>query len=43
MATAKKKTAPKPQEATALLKADHKAVSVLFAAYEKARAPSMKK
>jgi len=32
-----------PQEATAQLKADHKAVSALFAAYEKARAPSMKK
>ena len=43
MATATKKTAPKPQEATALLKADHKAVSALFAAYEKARAPNMKK
>jgi len=41
MATAAKKT--QPQEATALLKADHKAVSELFAAYEKARAPSVKK
>ena len=43
MATAKKKTAPKPQEATAMLKADHKAVSELFAAYDKARAPATKK
>jgi len=41
MATAAKKT--KPQDATALLKADHKAVSELFTAYGKARAPSVKK
>ena len=34
--------ASKPQEATALLRADHKAVSELFAAYEKARTPTKK-
>ena len=33
---------PKPQEATALLRADHKKVSELFAQYEKARATSRK-
>lgn len=37
------KAAPKPQEATALLRADHKLVSGLFDEYEKARAPSRKK
>ena len=47
MATAMKKSAttkklPKPQEATALLRADHKMVSGLFAAYEKARTASKK-
>ena len=41
MATATKKLA-KPQEATALLRADHKMVSGLFAAYEKARTASKK-
>lgn len=41
--TPAKKASPKPQEAISLLKADHKAVAELFAAYEKARAPSMKK
>lgn len=43
MAIATKKTTPKPVDATALLKADHKAVSALFDAYEKARAASTKK
>jgi hemerythrin superfamily protein len=33
----------KPMDAIALLKADHKAVDELFAAYEKARAPARKK
>jgi Hemerythrin HHE cation binding domain len=46
-AVPKKTTAPKslprPQEATALLRADHKLVSGLFAEYEKARSPSKKK
>ena len=47
MAPATKKSAttknsPKPQEATALLRADHKMVSGLFAAYEKARTASRK-
>ncbi len=47
MATATKKSATtkksaKPQEATALLRADHKMVSGLFAAYEKARTASKK-
>ena len=41
MVTATKKLA-KPQEATALLRADHKMVSGLFAAYEKARTASKK-
>ena len=41
MATAAKKSA-KPKEATALLRADHKAVSELFAAYEKTRSPAKK-
>lgn len=35
--------APKPPEAIALLKADHKLVSQLFAEYEKLRSPSKKK
>ena len=47
MVTATKKSvttkkSPKPQEATALLRADHKMVSGLFAAYEKARTASKK-
>jgi len=49
MATAQKKssvdskTSHKPQEATALLRADHKAVALLFDQYEKARTTSKKK
>lgn len=48
MATPTKKSATtkksaKPQEATALLRADHKVVNGLFAAYEKARTASKKK
>ncbi|MDQ3259234.1 MAG: hemerythrin domain-containing protein [Pseudomonadota bacterium] len=48
MATATKNTAKpgnalKGQDATALLRADHKLVSELFAEYEKTRAPSKKK
>ena len=48
MATAQKKSvspekAPKAQEATALLRADHKAVSALFEQYESAKSPSKKK
>jgi hemerythrin superfamily protein len=46
MATASKKQTPapaQPQEATALLRADHKHVSELFEAYEKARSPAKKK
>jgi len=43
MPTSMKKTAPKPVEAIALLRADHKAVDALFAEYDKARAPSKKK
>ncbi len=53
MATAPKKTTtrktspkspkpPKPLDATALLRADHKAVSDLFAEYEKTRSPARK-
>lgn len=46
-ATAKKTTAPastaKRQDATALLRADHKLVSELFAEYEKARSVTKKK
>ena len=48
MATAPKKTttrktsAPKAQDATALLRADHKRVSDLFAEYEKTRSPVRK-
>ncbi len=45
MATSSKKAAPaaqKPQEATAMLRADHKRVSELFALYEKARAATKK-
>lgn len=43
--TASKKSAaaPKAQEATALLRADHKAVSELFAQYKKTRSSTMKK
>ena len=48
MATATKKTpmappASKPQEATAMLRADHKRVSGLFDLYEKTRSSSRKK
>ena len=48
MATAMKKTpkldkTPKGQEATALLRADHKLVSGLFAEYEKTRSTAKKK
>jgi len=43
MPTSMKKAAPKPVEAIALLRADHKAVDALFAEYDKARAPSKKK
>jgi len=47
MATATRKTTPsnppKAQDATALLRADHKLVSSLFAEYEKARSSSKKK
>ena len=43
MPTLSKKIAAKPLEAIALLRADHKLVSELFAEYEKARAPSKKK
>ncbi|HET6598778.1 MAG TPA: hemerythrin domain-containing protein [Burkholderiaceae bacterium] len=39
----KPKSAPKPQEATALLRADHKAVSGLFADYEKTRSTARKR
>src|SRR4051812_19099028 len=39
--TSRAKTAtPKAQDATALLRADHQAVSALFEQYEKARAPT---
>lgn len=37
------KTSPKAQEATALLRADHKIVSGLFAEYEKARSSAKKR
>lgn len=48
MATAQKKSVsaekpPKAQEATALLKADHKAVDALFEQYESARSATKKK
>jgi hemerythrin superfamily protein len=48
MATAQKKSAntekaPKAQEATALLKADHKLVSMLFEQYESAKSSTKKK
>lgn len=48
MTTAQKKSvstekAPKAQEATALLKADHKAVDALFEQYESARSATKKK
>lgn len=43
MPTSSKKSATKPLEAIALLRADHKAVDALFAEYDKARAPSKKK
>ncbi|WP_082542133.1 MULTISPECIES: hemerythrin domain-containing protein [unclassified Rhizobacter] len=38
-----KTAAPKAQDATALLRADHQAVSALFEQYEKARATTRKK
>ena len=38
-----KQKAPKAQEATALLRADHKLVSELFAEYEKTNSPAKKK
>jgi hemerythrin-like domain-containing protein len=38
----KKTVAPKPQNAIALLRADHKKVSELFEQYEKARSPDKK-
>ena len=41
--TAKKSAAPKAQEATAMLRADHKRVSDLFAQYEKTRSVPKKK
>jgi hemerythrin superfamily protein len=41
--SAKEPSNGKPQEATALLRADHKLVSELFAQFEKARSPSVKK
>ena len=37
-----RKSSSQPQEATALLRADHKVVSGLFAEYEKARSPVKK-
>lgn len=48
MATAQKKSvstekAPKAQEATALLRADHKAVALLFEQYESAKSSTKKK
>lgn len=48
MATAQKKSvstekAPKAQEATALLRADHKAVALLFEQYESAKSATKKK
>ena len=42
-ASDKKNAASKPQEATALLRADHKRVSELFQQYESARSPAKKK
>jgi hemerythrin superfamily protein len=42
-ASAQKSTPAKPQEATALLRADHKAVSALFAQYETTRSTAKKK
>ena len=41
--TATRKARPRVQEATAMLRADHKKVSGLFAEYEKARSASRKK
>lgn len=41
--TAPREKAPKAQDATALLRADHKLVSELFAGYEKATSKSRKK
>ena len=40
---ASKRAKPAPQDAIALLKADHEAVSQLFAGYEKTRSASNKK
>ncbi len=42
-APAKKSASAKPQEATALLRADHKAVSALFDQYETSRSTAKKK
>jgi len=42
-APAKKSATPKPQEATALLRADHKKVSGLFEDFEKTRSAKKKK
>ena len=41
--TSAKRAAPKAQDAIAMLKADHKKVSQLFAQFEKARAVTVKK
>lgn len=41
--TKKASLTPVPQEATALLRADHKRVSALFEQYEKVRSPEKKK
>lgn len=41
--SARKSTPAKPQEATAMLRADHKLVSGLFDEYEKTRSPARKK
>ena len=42
-ASKKSTSAPKAQDATAMLRADHKSVDALFAAYEKTRAMTKKK
>lgn len=41
--TTERQPSGKPQDATALLRADHEAVGSLFADYEKTRAPARKK
>jgi hemerythrin superfamily protein len=43
MATTARKSAPKPKDAIALLRADHKKVSALFEQFENSRAASRKK